>query len=145
MLLHCHLAYIISDEEFDIFPIFVLYVTCVFFRAAFKIFCLSSFLRNLIIICHTIIFFTFLVLEVHWDSKICEFSDVMKFENFQSFLYIFSCSLTNLSFGDSHCMYFRLLKVVSKLLKLIIFILHFILDCFYCYVFKFANFLFCNV
>lgn len=100
MLLHCILAYIISDEELSLFFIFVpLYVTCGFSLAAFKIFYLSLLLKNLIIICLGVVFFMFLMLGILWDSCISGFTNVIKFEIHGHFCKYFF-SLTHSSSGD---------------------------------------------
>ena len=88
---------------------------------------ISSFLlvfSNLIIVSLSVVFFTFILLGVHWTSWICGFAVFVKFGNFQKFFFI----LPPLPFSKSNHM------CVPKLL---------ILDSFFFFFIIFSLILFC--
>lgn len=66
MLFHCLLVCTVFDEKLEI-------------SLNFKIFSVSLVLRNLILQCHDVVFFVFMLLGIHWDSWICLFVVFNKF------------------------------------------------------------------
>lgn len=126
------------------------YIVVFFFSslAAFKIFVLSLLLSNLIIIC-LVVFLTFLMHAVHWAFV---FVDLIFQQIWKAFShYLFKYFSTPLSFGDFNYMHIRLLDGVPKLTDTLLFFLcsvlsqWFILNKFYCYVFKHTNLFFWNI
>lgn len=94
-VVHYLLSCIVSDKKSIILTAIFLYVECHFSQASFKIFPLSLVLSKWIM-CLRVIFYMFLVLEVHSVSWVCGFIVLIKFENtldisFQIFLYASPC------------------------------------------------------
>lgn len=107
----CLLVSMVSDESWRPHLCFFINNVSFFPLSAFKIFTLSLFLRNLNMMCHSVIFLIILVFEFTWDLWMGTFIVYIKFENFIAIMSSDMFSVyPSLSFWDFHYTFVSHLK-----------------------------------